>query len=145
MLQLIDRYQTENIHSFVPKSEAIEDFVKHANDLLLETVWNEDCQAWYKNNGLGNSGFKLWPGSSLHYFEAIKELRADDWEIRYNGNRFSWLGNGLSQVEFDSTSDLAYYITQRDESPYASRGKRREVLSRSGTRPSRELHSLITE
>ena len=145
MLQLIDRYQTENIHSFGPKAEAVEDFITHANHFSRGTVWDDDCRAWYKNKDLGNGGFKLWPGSLLHYFEAIKELRADDWEIRYNGNRFAWLGNGLSQTEFDCTSDLAYYLTQSDESPYASRAKRWEGFSRSGTQPPRELHSLIAE
>ena len=25
----------------------------------------------------------------------------DDWEVKYNGNRFAWLGNGYSQTELD--------------------------------------------
>ena len=72
--------------------------------------------------------------------EALKELRAEDWEIRYRGNRFAFLGNGLSQAEFDPSCDLAYYVRDRDESPWASRRKRRKVLTRSGTQMDRELH-----
>ena len=72
--------------------------------------------------------------------EALKDLRADDWEIRYWGNRFAFLGNGLSQAEFDPSCDLGYYIKERDESPWASRRKRRELLTRSGTQTERELH-----
>ncbi len=72
--------------------------------------------------------------------EALKELRADDWEIRYLGNRFAFLGNGLSQAEFDPTCDLGFYIKEKDDSPWASRRKRREVVTRSGTQKERQLH-----
>lgn len=84
----------------------------------------------------------LWPGSTLHYLEAIRELRADDWDISYAGKRFEWLGNGVSQTEFDATSDLGYYIKDHDDSSFASRQMRRETYSRSGTQPARELHRL---
>jgi hypothetical protein len=143
MLQLIDRYQTENIHCFAPKSQAVEDFISHSNSFLETTVWSDDCRSWYKNHNSARGGSKLWPGSPLHYFEAIKEFRADDWDILYAGNRFAWLGNGFSQTEFDPTSDLGYYITKRDESPYASRRMRREVLTKSGSQSARQLHNFI--
>ena len=67
-------------------------------------------------------------------------MRADDWDIVYKGNRFAWLGNRISQVEFDPTSDLRYCISDTDGSAFASRGRSREVVSRSGTQPVRELH-----
>ncbi|KAF7509480.1 hypothetical protein GJ744_008043 [Endocarpon pusillum] len=140
ILQMIDRYQTENIHSFYPKAEAVDDFAAHVRDFMQKSVWTEDCRSGYKNHSVDDRIPTLWPGSTLHCLEALRELRADDWDIRYNGNRFAWLGNGISQTEFDATSDLAYYIRDRDDSPFASRRRRREVLSRSGTQPPRELH-----
>lgn len=142
MLKLVDRWQTENIHAFSPKSAAVDDFIKHTDTFMKKTVWDHDCGSWFKSHSASGRISALWPGSTLHYLEAIRELRADDWDIRYKGNRFAWLGNGFSQTEFDTTSDLAYYIKNHDDSLYASRSKRREVLTNSGSLPSRKLHEI---
>ena len=61
------------------------------------------------------------------------ELRLEDWDIKYSGNRFAWLGNGYSQTELDETADWGYYIRDRDDDPPASRAGKRKVLSKSGT------------
>lgn len=134
MLKLIDRWQTENIHAFSPKMEAVEDFLAHTDAFMKKTIWEEDCRSWYKNNSASARVSALWPGSTLHYIEAMQELRADDWDITYKGNRFAWLGDGYSQTELDQTCDLGYYIRDRDDSPYSSKGKRRKVLTHSGSR-----------
>jgi hypothetical protein len=48
--------------------------------------------------------------SRLHFFEALREPRYEDYEIQYlHGNRFGFLGNGFSAREFDG-SDLTYYM-----------------------------------
>ena len=75
--------------------------------------------------------------------EALRDVRADDWEVKYNGNRFAWLGNGISQTEFDPTSDLAWYIRSRDDGPYSSRRRNREIRTRSGSQPARILHRTL--
>ena len=142
MLQLLDRYQTENIKSFAPKSEAIKDFMSHTKSFMQRTVWAEGCRSSYKNNSIDDRTPHMWPGSTLHYQEALMELRADDWDIRYAGNRFEWLGNGFSQTEFDPTRDLAYYIRDSDDSPFASRGKRREIFGKSGSQKPREVNAI---
>lgn len=41
---------------------------------------------------------------------------------------------------FDPTSDLGWYIRDKDDGAYASRRKRREVMTRSGSQPARALH-----
>ena len=143
MLQLLDRWQTENIHSFSPKREAVTDFTAHADKFMETTVWSHECRVLDKNYKTGGLGLALWPGSPLHYTEALQELRADDWDIRYIGNRFDWLGNGLSQTEFDLTSDLSYYIRDTDDTRYASRFKRREILTGSGTQPPRTFNKIL--
>lgn len=144
MLKLIDRYQTENIRSFVPKAEAVADFMSHAVKILARTVWAEDCRSWYqrvqKPRGSSNEekmpslsaaeSLTIWPGSGLHYIEAMAEVRADDWDITYRGNRFEWLGNGFSRTETDGESDLAWYVRERDDGPYMSREKRRRLQTR---------------
>ena len=99
---------------------------------------------WYKSQG-SKKRILLWPGSTLHYLETLRELRADDWDIRYKGNRFAWLGNGFSQTEMDPVSDLAYYIRDSDDSLFASRSKRRKVLTKSGSVPPRTLHTIPFE
>ena len=144
MLKLIDRYQTENIRSFAPKPEAVADFMSHAAKILARTVWAEDCRSWYKDTqkqrGPRTGGphswlsavesLKIWPGSGLHYIEAMADVRADDWDITYRGNRFEWLGNGFSRTETDGESDLAWYVRERDDGPYLSRDKRRRLQTR---------------
>ena len=142
MLMLIDRLQTENILSFSPKVAAVDDFMEHTDMFMKKTVWAQDCRSGYKNHSVDGRVLGLWPGSTLHYLEALGELRADDWDIQYKGNRFTWLGNGLAQTEYDPTCDLGYYIKELDDSPYASRSRRREVLTRSGSQPARALHWL---
>lgn len=151
MLKLVDRYQTENIHSFAPKREVVADFMVYAKRVLAKTVWAEECSSWYKTTGTvghqrangrssGTQGeerrmseaesLTLWPGSGLHFVEAMADVRADDWEIVYRGNRFEWLGNGFSRTETDPESDVAWYMREKDNGPFLSREKRRKLNTR---------------
>ncbi|TFK39761.1 hypothetical protein BDQ12DRAFT_649180 [Crucibulum laeve] len=133
MLKLIDRWQTENIYSMSPKMEAVDDFIAHKDQFMEKTVWIQECRSWYKNNSASGKVTALWPGSTMHYLEAIAQPRYEDWDIKYKGNRFAYLGNGYSQTERDQTADWAYYIRDHDDSPYLSRGKQRKVETKSGT------------
>lgn len=132
MMRVIDRYQTHNIHSFAPKMEAVEDFTKFKDEFMKKTVWGDPCRSWYKANQVDAPITALWPGSTLHYIEAMGEVRWEDFDVKHNGNRFAWLGNGYSQTELDVTADWAYYIRDEDDGEYFSRGKKREILTRSG-------------
>lgn len=133
MLKFCSRWQTENIHAFSPKMQATQDFLDHASAYMSRTVWAGECRSWYKNHSTDPHALALWPGSSLHYIEAISEVRYDDWNISYKGNRFAWLGNGFSQTESDPTADWAYYIRDSDDGPYLSRGRKREMETKSGS------------
>ncbi|OQV03592.1 hypothetical protein CLAIMM_08614 [Cladophialophora immunda] len=134
MLRIIDRYQTHNIHSFAPTKEAVDDFISFKDEFMKQTVWNDPCRSWYKSNQADAPVTALWPGSTLHYIEAMSEVRWEDFRVRYNGNRFAWLGNGYSQCEVDGTADWAYYIREEDDSECLSRAKRREITTKSGSR-----------
>lgn len=129
----MDRWQTENIRSFDPKAEAVEDFCAFKDNFMKNTVWQQECRSWYKAHSVTGKVTALWPGSTVHYLEAIAEPRYEDWEIKYSGNRFNFLGNGFSRAEVDQTADWAYYLRNEDDGPYLSRGKRRKILSKSGT------------
>ncbi|KAF8967752.1 hypothetical protein BDZ97DRAFT_1916690 [Flammula alnicola] len=128
-LRMMDRWQTENIHSFMPKFDAVEEFAEHRDKFMQGTVWNQNCGSWYKKNG---KVIVTWTGSTMHYLEAIAEPRFDDWDFKYTGNRYAYLGNGYSQTEVDSGSDWAYYIRNKDDGPYLSRGKRRKAITMAG-------------
>jgi hypothetical protein len=60
-------------------------------------------------------------------------VRYDDYDIKYQGNRYDWLGNGYSQSELDQTCNSAYYIRSVDDSPFLSKEKARKVKTGSGT------------
>lgn len=131
--RLIDHYQTHNIRSFYPKSAAVEDFIAHKNRFMKNTVWSDPCRSWYKSGEIDAPITALWPGSTLHYIEALGQVRYEDFEVEYEGNRFAWLGNGYSQTELDETADWAYYIREHDDGEWLSKGKKRKVLTKSGT------------
>lgn len=140
MLKFCDRWQTENIRSFSPKKEAVEDFLAHARAVLEKTVWVDECRSWYKKGTTDAAALTLWPGSGLHFIEALSEIRADDYNIAYNGNRFAWLGSGFSQTETDPSCDAAYYIRERDDSPFLSRRKRWQVMTKVEKRQTPDQH-----
>ncbi|PGH19126.1 hypothetical protein AJ80_04204 [Polytolypa hystricis UAMH7299] len=133
MLNLVNRWQTENWAMFSPKEEAVRDFIAYKDEYMKKTIWVEPCRSWYKNNTAEGKVTALWPGSSLHYIEAMKDVRYEDWDIKYDGNRFAWLGNGYSQTELDKLADTGYYIRTEDDSPYLSRSKARKVETKHGT------------
>lgn len=137
ILKVIDRYQTNNITQFAPKGDAVRDFVEHKEQFMTKTVWADPCRSWYKPRTDGPV-VALWPGSTLHYIEAIKEVRWDDLEVKYAGNRFSWLGNGYSQTELDREADLAYYIRDHDDDPPLTTAGKRKLLTKSGAIRDRE-------
>lgn len=142
MCKLIDHYQTHNIKSFAPKKEAVDDFIAHKDAFMGKTVWNDPCRSWYKSGLIDGPITALWPGSTLHYIEALSDLRIEDFDVEYAGNRFAWLGNGYSQTELDQTADWAYYIREEDDGEWLSRGKRRKELTKSGTVSGRESVSF---
>lgn len=52
----------------------------------------------------------MWPGSRLHFFEALRNPRWEDYDYEYeHNNRFAYFGNGFAETEFDG-SDITWYI-----------------------------------
>jgi cation diffusion facilitator CzcD-associated flavoprotein CzcO len=142
MCKMIDRYQTHNIRTFAPKKEAIDDFIAHKDMFMKRTVWEDPCRSWYKAAGPEGKVTALWPGSTLHYMEALQELRLEDWDVKYEGSRYAYLGNGYSQTEIDPTSDWAYYIREHDDGEPLSLDGRRRLLNKSGTVQKNEVVSF---
>lgn len=138
----IDRWQTESsIRTFTLKHEAAADFTSHVSNIMPHFVWTDGCRNSHNNHSPGSRVPTTWPGSTLHYIEAIREVRYDDWDITHYSNRFSFLGTGISQAESDPTSDLAYYIRNTDDGTHGSRSKRNLAIAKTGSQPPRELHN----
>lgn len=139
----IDRYQTDPVlNSFYVKADVCADFKAHVAEFMEnKAVWTDNCRNSHNNHSIGARVPTTWPGSTLHYLEAMREVRWEDWEMKYAGNRFDYLGNGISQTEWDPTADLGYYIKQNDDGGVmSSRWKRCQAMNESGTMPPRQLH-----
>ncbi|KAJ2890505.1 hypothetical protein MKZ38_001804, partial [Zalerion maritima] len=101
-IKIIKKMQRENIKSWVPTQAATDMFNDHAQTWVKGSVWEEDCHAWYKDRKSGRVN-AVWPGSALHYMEAIAEPRYEDFEIKYhnNKNKYAYLGVGFVPVDLD--------------------------------------------
>ncbi|ORX93983.1 hypothetical protein BCR34DRAFT_580256 [Clohesyomyces aquaticus] len=140
ILRAVDRYRTEPIHSFNPTSAAEADFTSHIASFMSRSVYSDKCRSGHKGHTVDGRVPTLWPGSTLHYLQAMQEFRGEDWEFRYTGNRFGFLGNGISHAEFDPTSDLAYYLKNEDDGAPLTRREKMKIEFRSGSQPERTLH-----
>ncbi|KAL3474465.1 hypothetical protein BJX99DRAFT_248248 [Aspergillus californicus] len=119
--EVLNRWQKQNIKALEPRKEAVSDFIAHKDQLMANTVWTTNCLSWYKNPQTGKVT-ALWPGSTLHYLQALSDLRYDDYDVSYSGNRFSYLGNGFSQWELDPSTDVAYYVRDNDDGTSVLKG-----------------------
>lgn len=77
---------------------------------------------------------RIWPGTTTHYRQAIKETRWEDWEVRYKDDReggdafvdnkdskdgddkgrFAWLGDGICT---DQDEEMGGYLREGDKDP----------------------------
>lgn len=71
---LITKLQTQDVKSFVPKQAAVDDFKRHRELFLKRTAWNSPCRSWFKG-GTVDGPIMMWPGSRLHFFEALQSVR----------------------------------------------------------------------
>lgn len=69
------------------------------------------CRSWFKNGKVHGPVTAIWPGSRLHYFEALKEPRYEDFHIVYlAASRFAFFGNGYTETELDMESNSVWYF-----------------------------------
>ncbi|CZR46022.1 monooxygenase family protein [Fusarium proliferatum ET1] len=119
VVQVIQKLQMEhNIISVVPKQEAMDDFVEHAQTWLKGCAWSGDCPAWYKTQSgpLKGRVNLIWPGITLQFVRALSKVRWEDYDIKYaasgkkSANRFLYLGDGLVKETFDTDMDDTPHI-----------------------------------
>lgn len=94
-----------------PKPEVVEEFNTYADEIMQTLVWTGGCRSWYKNHRIDGRVTAVWGGSAITYHDMIKQLRSEDFEINYRSrNRFRFMGNGKTNIEYTPGSDLAFYI-----------------------------------
>lgn len=102
--------QRTSIRTISPSAAASADLSVHTHELLKRTAWSTTCSSWFKNGKRHGPVTAIWPGSRLHWFEALKEPRWEDFDITYEGNRFAYLGNGYTAAELDPEGNAVWYF-----------------------------------
>lgn len=112
LFQVIKKVQTDNIRTICPKRAAVRDLYNHTHELMKRLVWSSACRSWFKNGRTHGPVTAIYPGSRLHFFEVLKNVRWEDYEIAYggNGNCFQFMGNGFTEVEADPEGDPVWYF-----------------------------------
>ncbi|KAK5550925.1 hypothetical protein LTR46_011068 [Exophiala xenobiotica] len=110
-VQIIKKLQQELVGSIAPKQDVTDEFNEHVQEWVRHTVWVDECRSWYKDNDSGRVN-AIWPGSSLHYIDMIRQPRWEDFEIRQYGaarkNRWAFMGMGMTRS----------LVEKGDASPY---------------------------
>ena len=111
LFQMVEKLQRENIKAFAPKAACVEEFGQHTHTLMKRLVWSAACRSWFKNGKEHGPVTAIWPGSRLHYFEALATPRYEDFEITYrSANRFQYLGNGYTHEEIKPDGNAVWYF-----------------------------------
>ncbi|KAI0130406.1 steroid monooxygenase-like protein [Xylariales sp. AK1849] len=114
MLKLVHKAQTQRYKSLVPSTGAIEEFLEHADAFLPRMAWASKCRSWFKN-GKETGSVGLYPGSRLHLFHMLKEVRYEDFEWKScDTNRWAFSGNGFSIME-EEGKDLTWYFVEPEK------------------------------
>ncbi|CCX05793.1 Similar to Putative sterigmatocystin biosynthesis monooxygenase stcW; acc. no. Q00730 [Pyronema omphalodes CBS 100304] len=111
LFQQINKMQQEGIKAIEPKKEVIAELYDHTHELFKRLVWSSACSSWFKNGKKEGPVTAVWAGSRLQWFEVMKEVRWEDFNLTYlNGkNRFGFLGNGYSKVEVGDGDPVWYF------------------------------------
>lgn len=94
--------------------------------LLLACIVLTSIVYRYKLGKQNGRVFGPWPGSSIHFVEAMDTPRWEDYDYEYlKNNRFNYFGKGKT-IREDQNGDLSYYLRehglQYDERPEDTKG-----------------------
>ncbi|KAL3455502.1 hypothetical protein BJX64DRAFT_294964 [Aspergillus heterothallicus] len=107
--QALQKMQTCRIRTIDVKLDMQKSLNEYMQTVHQDLVWTGNCVSWYKDRKTGRVT-AVWPGSSVHYMEAIETPRWEDFVIEYcERNPYTFLGNGRSQREANG-EDLTFYL-----------------------------------
>ena len=113
MCKWIHKMLEEDIKYVDVKQEALDEFNSYSDEIMQTLAWSGGCQSWYKNHRVDGRVTAVWAGSVLAYHDMIKDLRPEDFDIKYRSkNRFRFMGNGRTWREYSPDADLAFYLTR---------------------------------
>ncbi|KAH0430163.1 hypothetical protein CcaCcLH18_05867 [Colletotrichum camelliae] len=136
-VRILTKMIRQRIRSFDVRIEAQTEFDNHTQEFMRQAVWTGTCRSWFKKDVNGKVS-ALWCGSSLHYMQSLAEDRWEDYEWRFDGNRYAYWGNGFSWIEkpqldplgieereysktmttiAERSSDLSFYLGKADPLP----------------------------
>ncbi|KAK1542459.1 hypothetical protein CPAR01_05846 [Colletotrichum paranaense] len=110
-IRILSKVIRQRVKSFDVRPEAQSDFDKHTQEFMKNMVWTGTCRSWFKKGVTGKVS-ALWPGSSLHYMQCLAEDRWEDYDWRYDGERYSYWREGFSWIEQPEKDPLG--IDQRE-------------------------------
>lgn len=115
IIKCIRKLQKEDYASMTPKAERVQDFTDYLNEYFKGTVYMDECNSWYRSDqGSSSRVTGLWPGSPLHFMEAMRAPRWEDFDYESKDeNRLRWFGNGWSQINIEGGGDPAWYVEHR--------------------------------
>ncbi|KAK7988530.1 Cytochrome c oxidase polypeptide 5 [Apiospora arundinis] len=116
--KIIMKCQKEGIKAIVPSDAAVEDYYQHIAAFMPRTAWQSSGRSWFKNGKEDGPVTALHPGSRIHFFHMLEQVRGEDWDYIYDSpsrNRFAYLGNGFSTKELDPDFDTAWYLDEPDK------------------------------
>ncbi|KAH7010394.1 cyclohexanone monooxygenase [Ilyonectria destructans] len=115
IINMMKKMQSQNIKAVVPQESAVADFSTHTNEFMKRTAWATPCRSWFKRGTIDGPVVALHPGSRIHWFHLMQNVRFEDWEYTYySENRFQYLGNGFSTKE-DPGKDTTWYFDGPEE------------------------------
>ncbi|KAL9618208.1 MAG: hypothetical protein Q9160_007042 [Pyrenula sp. 1 TL-2023] len=118
MMKFVDKMQRQQLKSFAVKPEIVRQLNVHHQKYLRRMVFSDPCRSWYKAGRAEGKVLGIWPGSSLHYMEAINDPRYEDYDYEHQSNNmWNYLGNGWTQLEtkdreIEDEMDLAWYLVK---------------------------------
>ncbi|KAH6664823.1 cyclohexanone monooxygenase [Halenospora varia] len=111
LFQMVHKLQRENIKAYSPKLSATNELFNHTHELMKRLVWSSACSSWFKQGKKHGPVTAIYPGSRLHYFEMLKDVRYEDYDITYwTNNRFQFMGNGYTETEISVDGDPVWYF-----------------------------------
>lgn len=110
IINMMKKIQTQDIKAVSPTPEAVKDFNEHTEEFMKRTAWATPCRSWFKNGTIDGPIVALHPGSRIHWFHMMQNIRFEDFEYTHYGkNRFQYLGNGFSTKE-EPPGDTTWYF-----------------------------------
>ncbi|KAF7554696.1 hypothetical protein G7Z17_g2715 [Cylindrodendrum hubeiense] len=115
IINMMKKMQSQNIKAVSPQASAVADFSTHTNEFMKRTAWATPCRSWFKRGTIDGPVVALHPGSRIHWFHLMQNVRFEDWEYTYySKNRFQYLGNGFS-IKEGPGKDTTWYFDGPEE------------------------------